>query len=329
MKKKYLLLVVACLLLTGCNNEKLNAENQSVISQSAGGSETRISEHDPVESDEATVDGSDGQIEDQSFDINLSGWGDVTFASFMPEEARNKDEDVMFMLLNGDKEVYRFPGITEDNHRIGQSFQKIDAIAFKDYDEDGRKDIIIINEYSLQPGDPKENYYREARVYHQEDEGKEFRIDNHLVEYLNNYYYNDTIESVMKGIKKYREKSETNFYGDYQITACRGTATAYALSQEEIDAVIGSSLNYQANSFNTMAAGYEEETYPTDRLYEDFRVKPTDLGITKKEVTVVSVLLEGDFIGGYFYILDENTLLVYYEGVFFEAKKTSENHSKE
>lgn len=117
-------------------------------------------------------------------------------------------------------------------------------------------------------------------------------------------------------------ENETNFYGDYQITACRGTAAVYAMSQEEIDAVIGSDLSYQPTFFNTMAADYQEETYPIDRLYEDFRVKPSDLGITKKEVTAVSVLSEGDFVGGYFYILDKNTLLVYYEGVFFEAKKT-------
>ncbi len=147
---------------------------------------------------------------------------------------------------------------------------------------------------------------------------------------MNKYYYNDTIDSVVKGIAEYKKdmEREAGYYGDYRITACKGTAAVYAMSQEEIDAAIGNTLSYQAASYawngNTMATSYQEETYSTDQLSEDYGIEASELGIKDKEVLAVTVLTEGEYIGNYFYVLDENTLLLYYEGVLFEAERIPE-----
>ncbi|WP_312426802.1 hypothetical protein [Lacrimispora sp.] len=121
----------------------------------------------------------------------------------------------------------------------------------------------------------------------------------------------------------------SGFYGDYRITACKGTAAAYAMSQEEIDATIGNILSYQESAYawngNTIETNYQEETYSVDQIFDDFGIQATKLGIEGKEISHVTAMTEGNFIGNYIYVLDETTLLVYYEGVFFEAKRIEEN----
>lgn len=121
---------------------------------------------------------------------------------------------------------------------------------------------------------------------------------------------------------------EPDYYGAYQVTGLRGTAAVYAMSDEEIEAEIGKTLSYGPDSLDYKEASidlspeaYEEVAYPADQLYEDFRIRAFDLGITAEEIRAVSILVEGNFFGNYFFIVDTDTLLIYYEGVFFEAKR--------
>ncbi len=122
---------------------------------------------------------------------------------------------------------------------------------------------------------------------------------------------------------------ETSFYGDYEITACRGKALTYAMSEEEIEETIGDTLSYQESNYayngNTMETSYQETIYDADQMYEDFCIQASELGIKEKEITLVTTLTEGEFIGNYIYILDPNTLLIYYEGVFFQADRIQSN----
>lgn len=147
-----------------------------------------------------------------------------------------------------------------------------------------------------------------------------------------------------EGYRKVKEKKTDNsglakhqddiiggsgFYGDYQITACKGTAAVYAMSQEEIDATLGNKLSYQESTYawngNIIETNYQEETYSVDQMSDDFGIQASKLGIEEKEISHVTALTEGKFIGTCLYVLDETTLLVYYEGVFFEAKRIEEN----
>lgn len=137
----------------------------------------------------------------------------------------------------------------------------------------------------------------------------------------------ETVNNDNSEVTKYQDHTvgESGFYGDYQITACKGTAIACAMSPEEIDAAIGDVLSFQENTYgwngNTMVTGYQEGTYSADQMFDDFGIQASELGIEKNGLLLVTVSTEGDFIGDYLYVLDENTLLIYYEGVFFEAKK--------
>lgn len=149
----------------------------------------------------------EGQILDQSFEVELDGWGQVTFASFEPEEYTFLKGDMWmygdarFMLLEGDRVVYRFPGLFEDDAMAGQQFGQVVSVAFKDYNEDGRKDVLLILEYAGVQGASIDQPWREGRAYTQEEGEKEFHVDRLLSEQLR--YYADNMEQMYQGIEDY------------------------------------------------------------------------------------------------------------------------------
>lgn len=149
------------------------------------------------------VDSSAGKIQEQSFDVTLDGWGNVTFASFLPEENENHDGDVRFQLLQEGKVVYRFPGKTENNRRPSQTFRQVAAVSFKDYNSDGKTDIILIIEYA--PQQHPEESYSEVRLYTQSGDDRDFLLNDPLLtEYLSKNHYNNTIRAALEGIAEYQ-----------------------------------------------------------------------------------------------------------------------------
>lgn len=94
-------------------------------------------------------------IPEQSFDITLDDWGDVTFASCRPpaldEQAEEVDgfEDASFYLLKGNQILYRFPYRYENNSSksYGGLYTDVGAVSFRDINNDQKKDIIIITYY--------------------------------------------------------------------------------------------------------------------------------------------------------------------------------------
>ena len=123
---------------------------------------------------------------------------------------------------------------------------------------------------------------------------------------------------------------ETSYLKSFSVVSCRGTAYAYAMSEEEIDGYIGTTLDYQNTVFlfngepiDLPEDGYTEQAYRAEQFTQDFKTSASDLGITQDEVLSVYLNVEGNIFGNYFYVLDDDTLLIYYEGVFFEAKSVS------
>ena len=159
-----------------------------------------------------------GQIEEQSFEVELDGWGRVTFASFQPvqSEAGNSETggvlpgDVRFMLLCDDQVVYEFPErapaveLSED-----YVFREVLAVAFRDYNEDGRTDILILLEYGNLEDDRS---FHLARAYTQEEGEKEFFTDDGLSYYLLASFrqgYTENMDGILEGIEAYSKLYET------------------------------------------------------------------------------------------------------------------------
>lgn len=87
-------------------------------------------------------------IPEQSFDVMLDGWGEVTFVSCKPTYNISPQEYASFFLLRDEQILYRFPYLDEDNTmgHVG-SFDYVGAVAFRDINDDGKNDIIIIINY--------------------------------------------------------------------------------------------------------------------------------------------------------------------------------------
>lgn len=107
----------------------------------------------------------DGIIEEQSFTVNLSPIGEVTFLSYEPDVEKNPLADVSFSIMKDGWEICRLRGTFQGNIRANEEFQKIEAVAFADYDEDGITDIIMILDYDFASGPNAAETHSEIRIY--------------------------------------------------------------------------------------------------------------------------------------------------------------------
>lgn len=151
------------------------------------------------------------QIEEHSFEIELDGWGQVMFAPFARETRENDTEqaqgnrDVQFKLLRDGEIVYTFPARYADDVLQGQKFEGVAAVSFYDYNEDGRKDILLLIKYTDGDSGMGASFY-EPRLYTQEERELEFYMDLPPMEYLSDYREN--IADMKKGLKIYARKYE-------------------------------------------------------------------------------------------------------------------------
>ena len=140
------------------------------------------------------------KIEDQSFSLDLEGWGEVEFVSYAPDITESFQQDVSFSLEQNGGEVFAFPEVRDENLRVNDRFDRIEAVAFKDYDQDGYTDIIIICTYEQTYGEDAGARHQEVRIY----KGGErvFRYMDQLCFTLNVNGKNQSISQVLEEIEE-------------------------------------------------------------------------------------------------------------------------------
>ena len=109
-------------------------------------------------------------IEDQSFQTDLDGWGEVSFISAAPDGDGRRD--VAFYLAKDDRIVYRFPAPDSEG------FRRVLSIAFRDFNEDGKKDVIALIEREQEDG----GTCNACIVYQQESEAVSRSMETELME---------------------------------------------------------------------------------------------------------------------------------------------------
>ena len=110
----------------------------------------------------------DRLIEEQSFTVNLSPIGEVTLVSYEPDEEVKEKKlytDVTFYLIKDGMEMRRLDGTGTPRYETKDTFNKIEAVAFADYDEDGITDIIMILDYDYVSGPNAAETHSEVRIY--------------------------------------------------------------------------------------------------------------------------------------------------------------------
>jgi len=83
------------------------------------------------------------RIQEQSFKTNFKHFKNVMFSSY--NDFESGPGKVHFYLFRNNKIVYEFPEFPVDSG--SWSFENVKAISFKDINNDGLKDVIVIAEY--------------------------------------------------------------------------------------------------------------------------------------------------------------------------------------
>lgn len=108
-----------------------------------------------------------GLIENQSFVVEMDGWGKTLFASIAPE---TDGWPPHFALSRDGEIVYRFP---ETGKETGDGFVEVCAVAFQDYNQDGKQDVAVLVTYT-----DGERKWNEPQIFLQENSDNMFYLDH-------------------------------------------------------------------------------------------------------------------------------------------------------
>ncbi len=108
----------------------------------------------------------EGMIKEQSFEVELEGWGKVFFVSIAPSEGNGHPG---FILVKDGETIYTFPKTSE---ATGDKFVEVSAVSFQDYNQDGKKDVIVLVTYGN-----GESTWKEAEIFLQENSDNMFYLD--------------------------------------------------------------------------------------------------------------------------------------------------------
>lgn len=131
-------------------------------------------------------------IENQSFWVELEKWGKVKFiSSQFPDGGTFKLK--FFLVDNQGNILYSFPEFYGSQFWF---FYELRAISFKDVNNDGLKDIIVIADYTSGAGEEGAIPFPVASIYFQK--GKGFITLPKLDQQINDAKKNDSIKSVVE-----------------------------------------------------------------------------------------------------------------------------------
>ncbi|MCM1541144.1 MAG: hypothetical protein NC121_07775 [Blautia sp.] len=284
----------------------------------------------------ANSTGNDGMITGQSFDVEFNPHGQVTFAAYAPNTEFNPGEDVAFKLLQNGQVLYTFGGHSIRQDKNIWKFHNVAAVSFPDINGDGYTDVITITNYIFDEGGPAEDTLLEARIYTGRENGN-FVEEGSLEEAYNNFHDQKTITDIQNftAQPEYQDYfAGTTIYGKWKVTEHIPPAGIYALSDEEIKSFEDIHLEYGrywyymgSQPYNYDVPAYTVENYRKEKIYasqfeEGFRTNLDTMGLSVTEFDYFE--LEGvedsaPLFGRYFYQIDANNALIWYEGVFFRA----------
>lgn len=120
---------------------------------------------------------------------------------------------------------------------------------------------------------------------------------------------------------------EASFYGTWEVKDYQAAAVS-ALSTEECSAFLGNTVTYQESEVllngqkaNDGDIAYESEPYTEEALAQDYRANLGEWWNEKTEVSCTTVSSSNYFFGDQFFAADEETIWIFYDGVFFLAKR--------
>lgn len=260
---------------------------------------------------------------------------------FFAAESESEDwyksfEEPEFSLEDAD---YIFPDVRENNASIGRFLEVYhnDMIGIEGIYDTA---LIVVAKYAA---GGTECY--DMRVYWEGENG--YSADEALMQKLNEKCseigVSSVIDLIMMGKNPLQPESESQpentpeivFFGSWQVTDYR-TGSIYALSQEEIEEFLTFGMAYYEDAFflngksvEAEGFGYVYMDYTKGEVEEQFNIDMTGWWNESDTITCVGITsVESDTspslsycFGKEFFAVDEDTIWIYYEGVFFQAKR--------
>lgn len=236
---------------------------------------------------------------------------------------------------------YIFPDVRENNASIGR-FMEVYYYDVTEVEGINDTDVIVMAKYEA---DGKECY--DMRVYRKCENG--YSADEALIRKLNEKCSEIGEASIIEMFVTAMEETplqpenesqpentpEIVFFGSWQVTDYR-TSRIYALSQEKIDEFLTYGMAYYEDAFflngipvEAEGFGYVYMDYTKEEVEEQFNIDMTGWWNESDTITCVGITsVESDTspslrycFGTEFFVVDEDTIWIYYEGVFFQAKR--------
>lgn len=131
-----------------------------------------------------------------------------------------------------------------------------------------------------------------------------------------------------------REEVLPAYFGDWKVTSCLGEAPVSAMTREEMEACVGLTMSYGEDQFTAEGltceflpgTAYAEDIITAEAFQAACGLSPAELGIEASMLLHVTVNIEGNvgqnrLLGRDFFVLDSDSLLIYCDGVFFQAER--------
>ncbi|MBD5536424.1 MAG: hypothetical protein HDQ99_12345 [Lachnospiraceae bacterium] len=236
---------------------------------------------------------------------------------------------------------YIFPDVRENNASIGR-FMEVYYYDVTEVEGINDTDVIVMAKYEV---DGKECY--DMRVYRKCENG--YSADEALIRKLNEKCSEIGEASIIEMFVTAMEETplqpenesqsentpEIVFFGSWQVMDYR-TSRIYALSQEKIDEFLTYGMAYYEDAFflngipvEAEGFGYVYMDYTKAEVEEGFNIDMTGWWNESDTITCVGITsVESDespslsyCFGTDFFVVDADTIWIYYEGVFFQAKR--------
>lgn len=150
---KVVIILISVLVLIGCGkveSEVEITEYEQEVLEDANLQESYKEENKSPEEENVEIDTieevNEYVIAEQTFDVYLDDWGEVTFVSC--KIPRSIFTDASFFLIKEEQILYKFPHRFKENRlEFTGAFDSVGAVAFRDINDDKKDDIIIISYY--------------------------------------------------------------------------------------------------------------------------------------------------------------------------------------
>lgn len=231
-----LYLLILCGALSACGHYEQapdGKESEASAAETGSKAEAQTESSAGEENGSEDVAGEYRPIQDQTFDVELTPLGTVTFTSYEPAGRHNPLSDALFKVEKDGENAIVLEAVEEDNVRGNMVFNSVEAVSFPDYNNDGFSDIIIICSYSPASGPEVGTGHSEARIYSGSKEGS-FTLERELSENANSAVAEMTVKSVLGYLGAEETKAAANAewkqaYLDHLQSLDPGEWTGYQL----------------------------------------------------------------------------------------------------